>query len=387
MEKREIRLDPELNLVSTLARAKKLAARATKKGLSGGYVVTTETRTEINPVTGEAFEQTYLILEGSPAKYNGWTFLGLAEWVNGEALVYASPTAGVQIDRSLLVEGGCDHCGVNRARKSVIVVENEAGERKQVGKQCAKDYLGQSSPVTWFAPVSDTFDEFAGYSGLGTAVYKLGYILTVASSVVRQRGFVRSSGNDGSALSTRELVELFVASEPTNKYALENWLELRAGYDADKDTAAGVAAFEFAQGLEGFTDYVLNVKAVISVGQDGYFSPKNLGLVVSLAGVYAKSVAKKALEDADPTVNEPFGQVGDKITLEVKAVSSNSFDTVYGTTYANVFTGEGYRFKWLTGTRYFDEGDTLTLKGTIKGYDEWDGKTYTLLTRCKEIVS
>jgi len=68
-------------------------------------------------------------------------------------------------------------------------------------------------------------------------------------------------------------------------------------------------------------------------------------------------------------------------------VSSTAFETDYGLTYANTFTGEGHRFKWLTGTRSFEEGETITLKGTIKKYDEWNDKVFTVLTRCKEVAA
>jgi len=69
--KREILLDPALDLATTVSKAKRVGERATKKGLSGGYQISTETRMETNPVNNVVYEQTYLIVEGSPAKYNG----------------------------------------------------------------------------------------------------------------------------------------------------------------------------------------------------------------------------------------------------------------------------------------------------------------------------
>jgi hypothetical protein len=384
MTKREIRLDPELNLYATLAKAKKIAARAAKKGLSGGYTVSTETRVETITTTGKTTENTYLIIEGSPAKYNGWTFVALVEWVNGQAVVTSTNYTGPQVDRSTLVQGACDHCAVNRNRTAVVVVEDESGVRKQVGKQCLKDYLGQESPLTWFSK-KDPFEEFEGYSGYGVAYSGLFQALTAAASVVRQKGWVRSGSF--SQTPTKELVELVLGSQPSNKLSAELWTELREGFKTEEDEATARDAFEFAQQLQGETDYVQNVKAVISTGIDGAFNPKYLGLVVSIIGVYQKELIKRAEQAADPVVDEPYGQVGDKVTVTVTSTGGTGFETAYGYTFVNTFTGAGYRFKWLTGTRSFEAGQTLTLKGTIKGYDEWNGKTFTLLTRCKEIAA
>jgi len=36
----------------------------------------------------------------------------------------------------------CDHCNVRRYRRMVVVVENDHGERKVVGRTCVKEYLG-----------------------------------------------------------------------------------------------------------------------------------------------------------------------------------------------------------------------------------------------------
>lgn len=38
----------------------------------------------------------------------------------------------------------CDHCGVKRSRKKIIILENPESETKLVGRTCVKDYLGIS---------------------------------------------------------------------------------------------------------------------------------------------------------------------------------------------------------------------------------------------------
>ena len=153
----------------------------------------------------------------------------------------------------------------------------------------------------------------------------------------------------------------------------------------ETDGVTAEAILAYALTLKGNSDYTQNVKAVVSA-ESGYYNPKYLGLVVSLAGGYARETEKQAREAAAPVVEAEFGAVGEKITVTLTAISSQAFETEWGTSYANIFTGEGYRFKWFTATRWFEEGEEVTVKATIKGYDEWQGSKSTLLTRCKELV-
>jgi hypothetical protein len=81
----------------------------------------------------------------------GWVVLGSvermadSEWnlINGNVEDIADYK---QIDFSF-----CDHCNTKRNRKKVIILENPEGERKVVGRQCVKDYLGISIAHAIFA--------------------------------------------------------------------------------------------------------------------------------------------------------------------------------------------------------------------------------------------
>jgi len=383
--KREIKIDPQLNVAATKTKAEKIAARAIKKGLSGGYTVEIETRVEEGP-TGPV-EVRYLIIEGAPAQINGYTFVAAVEWIGEQPVVTGSPYyEGAPVDRSKIVKGGCDHCGVNRQRKSVVIVETADGKRKQVGKSCVKDYLGNTLALSWFKDAGDIFEEFGGYTGYGSPLEQVIEILSIAACVVRTRGWVsRTNASILDKTATADLVDFWLGPAPSKQQAYYEWVKLREGYDITVDQPAAKAALEFAKTLPETSDWAANLKAVVS--QDYFNTQKHLGLVVSWAGVYARSLQKQAEEAADPVAEEPYGSVGDKVTVEVKCVSSTAFDTDYGVTYANTFTGEGHRFKWLTGTRSFEEGESLTLKGTIKKYDEWNDKVFTVLTRCKVVAA
>ncbi len=70
---REFRIS-EIGVEKTLAKAQKLAERAQKKGLSGGYQVRIEKRFE--EIEGISHEYQVLVIEGEPVKFNGWQFIG-----------------------------------------------------------------------------------------------------------------------------------------------------------------------------------------------------------------------------------------------------------------------------------------------------------------------
>jgi len=80
---REFRIS-EIDLNKTLSKAQKIASRGKSKGLSGGFEARIESRFE--EVNGVQSEYSVLVIEGEPVKYNGWQFVGVAEFIEGKAL-------------------------------------------------------------------------------------------------------------------------------------------------------------------------------------------------------------------------------------------------------------------------------------------------------------
>lgn len=92
---------------------------------------------------------------------------------------------------------------------------------------------------------------------------------------------------------------------------------------------------------------------------------------------------------------EYYGNVGDKILLELTYDSRYSFDSRWGTQFIHKFKdAEGHIFVWNTGNclerlgadgvwRYVELSDKLTLKGSIKDHREYKGEKETVITRCR----
>lgn len=122
-----------------------------------------------NDVTGRAMRevtlayQTVRLTAPSFRLPGGWKLLGMA--TKGEEDTKSGGRMRVQaFTRELLPQryqqGGthCDHCRLDRNRNQVFILRNEQGQWKQVGGECAKDYLGRSASSA--AAAAGALDDF-----------------------------------------------------------------------------------------------------------------------------------------------------------------------------------------------------------------------------------
>jgi len=100
---------------------------------------------------------------------------------------------------------------------------------------------------------------------------------------------------------------------------------------------------------------------------------------------------KKREENKDKVDAGYYGEVGDKITVDLTYVNhaawDNNFGYYGGVTILYIFKDtEGHIFTWKT-SKYLDcidnKEESFTLTGTIKDHNEYNGQKQTVLTRCK----
>jgi hypothetical protein len=369
-----------LDLDRTLTKARATAARAQKKGLTGGYTVTT--RVEYGPADefGSRAQETYLVVEGEAPRFDGWTFVARVDYVNGQPVLTGSPFyEGPQVDRDTLTANTCDHCQVNVRRTKTVVVEKD-GERKQVGTTCLKDFLGHDFTVAW---LKDPFAALEEGSGQGPTYLQALTVLAYSACVVRQAGFAPVS-NTEDRYPTRDSVAALMGR--LGGKALQAALrDFGKPTDEDWDTAA--EALEFGRTMSGDTDYAMNLRAVLA-DELGLFDPRYFGLVVSAVGVMvrSKSDAAQRAAEKDTVAEALYAEPGTKVEFaEATVARVTSFETAYGFAEAVTFVADGYRFKWLTSAapEFLAEGQRVSLKGTVKGEDTWNDQVSTKLLRCK----
>jgi len=367
---REFRIS-EIGVEKTLAKAQKLAQRAQKKGLSGGYQVRIENRSE--EIEGINREYQVLVIEGEPVKFNGWQFIGIAEFVEGKAIT-KTIAGGREIASSEVKVGYCEHCQKVRARSKVIFVENDEGKVFQVGSSCVKDYIGWEFNASYL-PTEDTFqEEFGGYSGSSYSGFDTGGVLATAVCAVEKTGYVPS----GSGLSTKEVVWDKLQG---TFHGLNKWKELVGQEVTDDHRAKAQELIEFGKNFEGDSSYAENVRIVSGLNFQKY---NTVGILVSLLKAYERQAVEKV--EKKIYSSEILAPVGEKVEVEVTVLNANTFESQFGLTTLYIFESGQHQLKWFSSRGLNVEiGSKLKLKGTVKGIDEYKGTFSTVLTRCKAV--
>jgi len=389
-------VDP-LSAQASLEKAQKLVKRANKKGLNGGYSV--ELIKKVNPENEAVYYE--IAVTGTPYEIGGWTFVGVIEWVPETELFItkSSPNyEGAEIDRSLVKQNACDHCGTNRKRNYQVVVENAEGERKVVGSTCTKDFLGWAFSPSFIDSEKDLEESFRGYSSGGespkTSVYILETALVVINEIVG--GYVKS-GNTGSTKDAVIDYDFQVKEESDSRYY------------GPKPFTAGLASLESGKYTAQAEALIVEGRKFVADKSGGYYDnlkvalesefafPSLIGLLVSiipvlkkveLEAIKAKAEAEKRLEiEGEVTIQTQFAETGTKLVLnQAKVVGIHGFNGAYGWVQIFTFIAEGARFKWFsTGGFDAEIGSTVNLKGTVKGFDTYKDANSTLLTRCSEV--
>lgn len=369
----EYRIDA-LSTSKTLEKAQKIAQRCIKKGLTGGYQVSIESRYET--VNGVECEYKVLVVEGEPVKYQGWQFVAVAEFIGGQTIT-KSIAGGREVKPSEVKVGYCDHCKTTRSRSKVIFVQNENGELSQVGSSCVKDFLGWQFNVSYL-PTEDVFEEefggnkFGGFSGFSTKSV-LGY----AIAQVSKGGYIPS----GDGISTKSLVWDKLGG---GFHGESNWKHFVGVEPTEEQFAQAAELIEYAKSFPGDSSYAENLRAVASLE---YQNLKTIGILVSVIKAKQKLESQEIIAKEKVVYkSEQYAETGSKVELDVTVIGSNTFETAYGWTTLYTFTSGEYQFKWFSSREFaLAIGDTVSIKGTIKGSDTYKDVFSTVLTRCKFI--
>lgn len=374
----------ELSL--TQAKVQKINDRAAKRGWTGRLTVEAE-RVEVTEENEAGIEITKLVylvkITGEAPKYDGWTFLAVLDWYSagGELLTRVAP--GVQldgvIDRSALREGACDHCHTVRDRKDIYLVRHEDGRTLQVGSTCLKDFMGWTTIPAWISE-DDTDDMYESMGGSGRWVdFDVETVLQVAWALIKRDGFKPSSFDNSTKSAT--LTVLDPRSDKEREFARE----ARALVADAKAQAAQIRAYVLDE-LTGNSEYVVNLQVALRAN---YVTARAFGLVVSAPQAWARAVERDLTRrvEREQVCNEWIGQEGDKLEVAVVVKSIRPIDSNYGTSYLYTMAdGAGHVIKWFSSSKALGDdvtGEQVTIKGTVKKLDEYQGTKATVLTRCK----
>lgn len=302
------------------------------------------------------------------ASIKGWKFLAQIEHHETGNIVRSY----VEADPSWFTcEPKCDHCNVKTFRKVTYIIENESGERKQVGASCLKLYTGgldaEACAIAASAlsiPQEYYNDLEEGLSSSEILDWELNDFLSVAIQTIKTYGYVKES-----------FAEKFNEVKDGHSFASEEEVKEFLKWDESRSSAS---------------DFEQNAKNVIALGY------VNLSKHIRILGAYvSKWLKERAKSSKKPS--EYLGNKGDKVELRISNPNSQIvclyIKTVQVSYYKSVHTpvlkitdDNGnvaiYKGNAIDFGSYWSE-DSIVIRATIKEISEFRGEKQTTIERPK----
>lgn len=388
------------------ARVNRLAKRAEKRGFPKPILVLGPTfpKTRTAP-DGSDYTVEYrkvAILATAKLSLGGWRLLAVIAPVekDGRTLGLATAVPGETAEYGLIENWNrCDHCNAHRNRNETFIVEHESGERKQIGRQCLRDFLGHdpSALTGWYEATSSLIDsdEIESWGSSAPRMYRPDEIIEISARVVANVGFYvsRRKAEEQGLQATGDAIWEALAPTATSYKEFVRDFPLLGTELAEATKAACRLLVESDE--PATNDWVRNVRNVVSVD---YVQRRHVGIVASAVILGQRLMEREAKEKVAEALKaervasgarEPahVGTVGQRITLPLIVEFSKTFDGQYGvTTLIKFRTAEGDLVQWwASGERDIESGERLTLTGTVKAHetDRFSKEPVTTLTRCK----
>ena len=330
-------------------------------------------------------------------KINDWQFLGTIEFTsNGNIIRLVDSSFENKVPSKYLhTPQICEHCGTIRNRKDTYLIYNEkTNEFKQVGSTCLLDYTqgldadACASMMSCFSKIkelsnydcdSDSF-KGNGYDATGYGM-KRDTVLPITYAYVKQYGYEKMYQGNGTA----------------NDIMIMLWHGM---HDEEMTRRYESLVMPTDEELKAVDEYA---QSKLDSEQFGYFRNASLAwlnksieyrdfsLVASFVNTYFKELARLEKEkiNAESRSNSYVGNIGDKITIQVKSarvlyIKDNSMYSYYAesTKVWEIIDTEGHTYKWSANFSIdIKSGDTIV--ATVKSFGEYKGIKQTVITRGK----
>lgn len=279
----------------------------------------------------------------------------------------------------------CQHCNENRQRNTTYVFTDESGGDIQVGSTCLKDFSGAHDAeriahmLTLYYQLSEYGEDDGWDSGGGGGASRVNTrdYLACVNVAIKLEGWVPKSAHTGTP--TAYLADSIL-------YPPRNTVEKFPKPTAD-DYERADKAIEWARGeSESDNDYILTISNLAGME---YYNPRYSGYVASILPAYDRAEGRRVemeLRDRAKAeiVQEIYAPIGERVRdIPVTVTFKRDFDSDYGTsTLINMRTEDNRALSWFASNDPgFEIGESATLTGTVKGFDDKYGSTK--VTRCK----
>lgn len=364
-----------------------------KYGCDFRFEVVGEGFRELKDDNGCTYTARFVIVEAEGiAVIGGWKFIASVEHTAKGNIINRACDIEVP-ERYYTGQPVCEHCNSRRARKDTYIVMNEeTGEFKQIGKSCLRDFthgMSAEAVAQYAAAFDDLIKGEEPYDGCRIETYiETEEWLRYVAEIIRHFGYVKHN-YDGET-STRSRAIDYYSFEHGGTFSRIKAARIRAemedcGFNADSKEAkaeTAVALAWLAEQLEE-NNYMHNLKTACALK---YIPLKYLGITASLFPTYNRELEREAerrRQEKAAQASEWVGDIGSRIEVKVAEVTCiTGWETQWGYTKIYKIVDEaGNIFTWKTSSLV--EGDIKTIKGTVKAHNDYKGTKQTEITRCK----
>lgn len=325
-------------------------------------------------------------LEGISPIIPGWSFIAALQHEEAGNIV---KTFDQELPEHYRISApDCDHCGLDRNRKSTYVLKNQAGEFKQVGSTCLHDFTGYAdiqAVAAWLENLAEFLDSIEDYEdfdysrGGSHYVTAVDYLSYVVRQIENNKCFISRSKAESSMTTSTADRAAFTMQDNKN-------------YPTEAQVEKAKAIITWGQDFfthkreSRMTDYDWNCSVVIFKDMLGV---RDLGLIASIASYYDREMGKikEAELKAQTSTSNHLGEVGGKLTkIACTVTSEKSWETQWGITNLIKFLDKsGNILVWFaSGYQYLNPTDQVVIeRATVKAHDQYNGERQTIITRAK----
>lgn len=263
----------------------------------------------------------------------------------------------------------CEHCGINRQRKRLFVVQNQT-ERKVVGVSCLKDFVGHDvkKTLSFYSYLLELQDAIGGYHFKQPDGFEFETYVRKICGVVEQINN-KSFKFDGS--------DIQVGPDSSTKY---NVFELGVyGLTVDIDSTTEfvnvhtekiLCEIESIKNKNEKNDFE---KKLILFYDANFFPESKISILLGFLGRYFSNSAKHNEKQFDWTKSEFFGKIGEQIQTKIGIERVFEFEGQYGSVVG--ITG------WLIGT---NNAFTWFASGKVSDFVFFSQEEQKWIPRCSE---
>lgn len=380
---------PAENIEKLTKKVEQINKKAVKNGLvpmvlTIGDVIET-VKSAKNVMAGQPFTEyttlSYPVeISGEYPAINGWKCIAKIDHRDGVNLINIYDEIDVSKWRER--KPTCDHCGHNKIKVQSYLIQNiESGDILQIGKSCIKDYI-QGDPkwmlqmLQWVTTIEEQLEDEFSSCGQPEQYFDVAQVATVSAMSIRKNGFVSSESYDGDIPTKIDVNNYFFGNRDPE------WISYWKLTDTDETMGAGTVDYFINNTADN--NFTITIKQLMELGK---VRAKYFAYVAGAVAGFLKHLDREAQKAVDAKVLRVNGTVGEikkrqdfDVTLE-SVITASGF---YGTTYIHKFRKDtGETIVWFCNGNPLDNeiGDELTIKATVKKFDEYNGWKQTVVTR------